>query len=221
MESEAATQKDTIQQAAIFLGVQAITVFVNNVISIIPPLIQAGLLVIVGYSLAIYMKERIVTSKTLYADVAGKTVFFLILYLSIAMALSQINIDTTLVNNILLLIVAGVSFGLAIALGLGLRDVVSSSAKDYTQKFKKGRRPENVVIGLGSSQIRGVSKSYDAVKVGSPVALFGSRNLLEISVNQADAHTHFKANIGQAIKVNLNCAKVEDAPDPRRPRVKL
>ncbi|MFQ6009749.1 MAG: hypothetical protein ACE5J7_01360 [Candidatus Aenigmatarchaeota archaeon] len=129
-----------IQQAAIFLNVQAITIFVNNVISIIPPLIQAGLLVIVGYSLAIYMKERIISSKTLYADVVGKTVFFLILYLSIAMALSQMRIDTTLVNNILLLIVAGASLGVAIALGLGLKDVVAVSAKDYARKFKKGRR---------------------------------------------------------------------------------
>ena len=129
-----------IQQAAIFLGVEAITVFVNNVIAIIPPLIQAGLLVVVGYSLAIYMKERIISSKTLYADVVGKTVFFLIIYLSIAMALSQMSIDTTLVNNILLLIVAGVSLGMAIALGLGLKDVVSSSAKSYAGKFGKKRR---------------------------------------------------------------------------------
>jgi S-adenosylmethionine hydrolase len=80
-------------------------------------------------------------------------------------------------------------------------NLITNIDQEIFEKFKKGRRSENVVIGLGSSQIRGVSESYDAVKVGSPVALFGSRNLLEISVNQADAHTHFKANIGQAIKV--------------------
>jgi S-adenosylmethionine hydrolase len=62
-------------------------------------------------------------------------------------------------------------------------------------------RLKEVVIRLGRSNIQGVSKSYDSVKTGSPVAIFGSRNLLEISLNQGDARTYFKARIGQTVRL--------------------
>jgi len=39
------------------------------------------------------------------------------------------------------------------------------------------------------------------VKGGAPIAIIGSRNLLEIALNQGDARAHFKARIGQAVKV--------------------
>ncbi|MBW2174763.1 MAG: SAM-dependent chlorinase/fluorinase [Deltaproteobacteria bacterium] len=60
---------------------------------------------------------------------------------------------------------------------------------------------KGVVVRLGRFKIRGVSKSYERVKAGSPVAIFGSRKLLEISLNQGDARSHFKARVGQAVKV--------------------
>ncbi|MBN1841835.1 MAG: SAM-dependent chlorinase/fluorinase [Deltaproteobacteria bacterium] len=69
----------------------------------------------------------------------------------------------------------------------------------FTGKRKSG----TVVIGLGSSTIQGVSESYDTVKVGDPLAIFGSRNLLEISVNQADASSYFRARVGLAVNVEV------------------
>jgi S-adenosylmethionine hydrolase len=78
--------------------------------------------------------------------------------------------------------------------------------------FRAGWRLEDVVITLGRSRIRGVSTSYDSVKVGSPVAVFGSRKLLEIAVNQMDARTYFKARVGQAVTVRLPDAKDGASP---------
>jgi S-adenosylmethionine hydrolase len=69
----------------------------------------------------------------------------------------------------------------------------------FTGKKKSG----TVVIGLGSSRIQGVSESYDTVKMGDPLAIFGSRNLLEISVNQADASSYFRARVGLAVTVEI------------------
>lgn len=66
---------------------------------------------------------------------------------------------------------------------------------------------EHMVIMLGRSKIQGISRSYDAVKAGSPVALFGSRKLLEIAVNQMDARTCLKARVGQTIRVKLPSPK--------------
>lgn len=126
-----------IQQAAIFLGVGAITMFVNTIISFLPGLIEAALIVIVGYVLAEYIKDKLINNKTFYGSVAGKLVFFLLLYISIALALPFVGIDPLLVNWILLIIVGSIGIGLAIATGLGLKDVVAQNAKKYMNKRKR------------------------------------------------------------------------------------
>jgi S-adenosylmethionine hydrolase len=79
-------------------------------------------------------------------------------------------------------------------------------------EYTREREPENVVIRLGGLAIRGVSTSYDGAEMGAPVAVFGSRDLLEISVNQADASTYFGASVGQTFKLQASAKK----GDPQR-----
>ena len=82
-------------------------------------------------------------------------------------------------------------------------DLVTNISLATFERFMDDARSKKVMIRLGRSKIQGVSKSYDSVKIGSPVAIFGSRNLLEISLNQGDARTYFKARIGQTVRVKL------------------
>src|SRR3989338_5832867 len=128
-----------IEQATIFLGVAAITVFVQSVISFIPGLVEAGLLIVIGYAIAAYLKDTFVRRHTIYSDIAGKTIFFLTLYVSIALALPFVGINPRLVENILLIIIEAIGLGVALAVGLGLRDVIAESARGYFGSFK-GRR---------------------------------------------------------------------------------
>jgi S-adenosylmethionine hydrolase len=68
------------------------------------------------------------------------------------------------------------------------------------QDFTEKRASQDVVVQLGNaSEINGVTTSYDTVEVGAPTALFGSRALLEIAVNQADASAYFGVSVGQAV----------------------
>ncbi len=129
-----------LKQAAIFLGIAAVGEFVNSIINVIPSLVEAALLIIVGYAIAVYLKDKVISSKSVYSDLMGKLIFFLIIYLSIALALPFVGIDPTLINNILLVAVGSVGLGLAIALGWGLKDVIRDAAKDYAKKFRISRR---------------------------------------------------------------------------------
>ena len=70
----------------------------------------------------------------------GKVIFFLIIYLSIALALPFVGINPTLINNILLVAIGSVGLGIAIALGWGLKDVVREAAQDYAKKFRGKKR---------------------------------------------------------------------------------
>lgn len=80
-------------------------------------------------------------------------------------------------------------------------NLVTNISQATFERFRDNAKSRQVAVRLGRFKINGVSRSYERVKVGSPVAIFGSRNLLEISLNQGDAGVHFKARVGQTVKV--------------------
>ena len=125
-----------IQVAAESLQVATLIAVTNSTINFLFGAVAATILIIVGYSFAVYVKDKVLSSKTLYGDLVGQVIFFLILYVSIALALPFLRIDTTIINWILLAIVGSIGVGLAIALGFGLRDVVADLAKDYVRKAR-------------------------------------------------------------------------------------
>ena len=129
-----------IQQAAFFLGINAIIDFVETIIAFLPGLIEAALIIIVGYVLAEYFKDKIVSKQTVYRSIVGKIIFFLLIYISVALALPFVGIDTMLINWILLIIIGSFGLGIAIATGLGLKDVVAITAKEYMKKAKRTKR---------------------------------------------------------------------------------
>lgn len=126
--------------AAEALNIAVITSLVSSAIGFLIGVVEATIIVIVGYSLALYIKDKVMGTKTVYGDFVGKILFFLILYVSIALALPFVGIDVTLINWILIVIVASLGLGFAIAIGLGMKDVMRDFAKDYAKKFRKRRR---------------------------------------------------------------------------------
>ena len=130
----------SILYASSKLGVPEITMLVGEAIKFLTGAVEAAIIIIVGYSLAMYIKERVMHSKSFYSNVIGNIIFFLVIYVSISIALSLIGIKTDLINWILIVIVASFGIGMAIALGLGLKDVVRDIAKYYTRDLVKGSK---------------------------------------------------------------------------------
>jgi hypothetical protein len=129
-----------ILYAASFLGVPEILQLIRSAISFLTGAVEAAVIIIVGYSLAMYIKEQVMHSKTIYSEIIGNIILFLIVYVSIAMALPFVGIDTQLINWILIVIVASLGVGIAIAVGFGLKDVIRDVAKQYTRKIASKRR---------------------------------------------------------------------------------
>jgi len=125
--------------AAEALNIAVLTNLVTSAIGFLIGVVEATVIIIVGYALALYIKDRVVGTKTVYGDLVGKILFFLILYVSIALALPFVGIDVTLINWILIVIVASLGLGFAIAIGLGMKDVMKDLAKNYARKFKRRR----------------------------------------------------------------------------------
>ena len=118
------------------LGITYLASWVAEINSFIPRIIGASVVLIVAFVLAEYIKSHIKKTNTLWGAVVGKVLFFFVMYVAIALALPILGVSSTLVNNILLVIVGSVGLGVAIALGLGLKDSVSELSKKYVRKMK-------------------------------------------------------------------------------------
>jgi hypothetical protein len=122
-----------IQAAVQTLGITTLVVALDSILTFIPGLVKAIIVVLAGYALAEYVRRQVEASMITYSDIVAKILFFLILYIAIAMALPLVGIDPTLVNNILLIIIGSFGLGIAIAIGLGLKDTIATMAK---KRFK-------------------------------------------------------------------------------------
>jgi len=131
----------TIAEAARISTLVVVQDAVWIVVTFASQVILAAATIIAGYSLALYIKERVITAKTSYSNMTGNIVFGLVLYLSIAIGLKFITVvDTSIIDQLLLVLVGAVGVGIAIALGLGLKDVVAREAEQYIKEGGKGRK---------------------------------------------------------------------------------
>ena len=128
-----------IQIASEALNILTLSTLITQAILFLTGAIEAIVIILIGYGLAFYIKDKVVHSKTFYGDVVGNLIFFLMLYVSVALALPFVKIDPTLVNWILIVIVASLGLGIAIAIGLGLKEIVAETARGYARKFKRRR----------------------------------------------------------------------------------
>lgn len=123
-------------QAGQVLGVEAINRMLEALVNYIPGVIGAIAVFLAGYGIAIYTKDKIVGSETLYADLVGKVIFFFVLYIAFATALELARIPTQLLNNILLIMIASGGLAFAIAAGWGLKSVFQEEAERYIEETR-------------------------------------------------------------------------------------
>lgn len=129
-----------LQAATEKLGVEPVTQLLQELVQWIPNVIGAIAIFLAGYGIAIYTKDYIIGEETIYADLLGKIVFFFVLYISVATALPLAGVQTEILNNILLILIASAGLGLAIgggiAAGLGLKDIVQDEAEDWIDEYR-------------------------------------------------------------------------------------
>ncbi len=118
------------------LGISYLATWIAEITAFIPRVIGASLILVVAFVLAEYIKGHIKKTNTILGAVVGKVLFFFVMYVAIALALPILGVSSTLVDNILLVIIGALGLGVAIALGLGLKDAVSEVSKKYVRKIK-------------------------------------------------------------------------------------
>ncbi|MCD6403234.1 MAG: hypothetical protein J7K98_02815 [Candidatus Aenigmarchaeota archaeon] len=127
----------SVQEGLSQLGLEVLSTFFGNVVSFLGGIIEALVIILVGYALTDYVTKNIRETKKPFSEIIANFVFFIMMYIVFALALPFIGIDTTLINAILVIILASIGIGLAIAIGLGLKDTIARIAKKYEKQLTK------------------------------------------------------------------------------------
>jgi hypothetical protein len=125
--------------AADLIQLDAMSAFLNKVAVWVPNAIIALVVVLFGLVVAGYAAEQIVETKSKSARLVADVAKVIIMIVVALVALEQIGIRVALLQNVVLLIVAGVVTGIAlgvgIAFGLGGRDEAKRIVEQIKKKF--------------------------------------------------------------------------------------
>ena len=98
---------------------------------------KAILVVVIGYAVAEYVRTAILKSDVEYADIMANVLFFLIVYMSVVMALPLVGIDPFLVNAIMIIVIAAAAFAVAAALAPSMRKEFDGFFRNYKKTGNK------------------------------------------------------------------------------------
>jgi len=113
---------------------------INSIISFIPKLIVAVLIIIVGVLLSSFFKGMVKVAASSYdlahRELLAKIVQYLIIFFAVAMALEELGVATHILVNSVLIIIGAIAFGLALAFGLGSKDMAGKIVNKILESEK-------------------------------------------------------------------------------------
>lgn len=119
------------------LNFQALTLLITGLLVVFGRIITGLLVFAVGLYLANLAFNLITSSGTYQAKVLGQTARIAILALVAAMALQQMGIAPNIVNLAFGLLLGAIAVAIAIAFGLGGRDVAADQLREWLETFKR------------------------------------------------------------------------------------
>ena len=125
------------------LGLTVVGTILDRMILFIPNIVIAIFVLIVGIFLSTFLSGTViaacVNAGITQAKIFGKIVSVIIIVLSIGIALEQLNIATTLINAVIIIVFASVGLAFAIAFGLGSKDIAQKLVAEFVELFEKNK----------------------------------------------------------------------------------
>ena len=124
------------------LQIEALTLIVSGIV-VIAGRILAGLVIFaVGLYLANLAFNLITSSGSRQSRILGQTARVAIIALVSAMALQQMGIAPDIINLAFGLLLGAIAVAIALAFGLGARDIAASQVREWLDSFKEDRPPD-------------------------------------------------------------------------------
>jgi small-conductance mechanosensitive channel len=148
-----------IMAAVNILGLQDVSLAMYSVVSYIPKLLVATLVVVIGLLVASFLRGVVATSADrvglTYAEHLANGFYYVLVLVTFHAALTHLGMNLELLENMILIAFGALAVGFALAFGLGGRDVIGGILAGYyvRQRLQTGDR---VTVGNLEGTVREV-----------------------------------------------------------------
>jgi small-conductance mechanosensitive channel len=148
-----------IMAAVNILGLQDVSLAMYSVVSYIPKLLVATLVVVIGLLVASFLRGVVATSADrvglTYAEHLANGFYYVLVLVTFHAALTHLGMNLELLENMILIAFGALAVGFALAFGLGGRDVIGGILAGYyvRQRLQTGDR---VTVGTLEGTVREV-----------------------------------------------------------------
>ena len=122
------------------IGLTVAADLLNKVVLYIPNVIAAIFILILAMFIASVLKNIVHTAATnagiAQANLLSRIVEVIVIVFAIAMALQQLNIRATVIELAITILLASAGLAVAIAFGLGCKDIAARHMSDWIEKLK-------------------------------------------------------------------------------------
>ncbi len=123
------------------LGLTTVSLVLNNILGYIPRVISAVLILALGVLVAgfveSFVKGALVQVDLKVSLLLGKVASYLVVIFSSLAAINELGIAQSFINILFMGVIASVSLGFGLAVGLGAKDLVGRILEDWYKTFKK------------------------------------------------------------------------------------
>lgn len=168
----------TLMPATELLGIKELTQLTESFVVFLPKIIAAIIIVVFGFVVANFLRQTVQGSGSLgltSTNTIGGLVYGLTVAITIVVALGQMGMDTQLLYTVLITIIASMGFAIALAVGLGGREMAHNLVAGFyaRETFMPGQtlgvgeysgvlreiRAQNALIELGNGKIIAIPNS--------------------------------------------------------------
>ncbi|MEM8983315.1 MAG: mechanosensitive ion channel domain-containing protein [Pseudomonadota bacterium] len=176
--------------AADALGLDYVSATINDFVDYLPKVIGALLVLVIGLAAAQFARSLVETAlagiNLGYERVVGGLVYGIIVIVVLSLAINQLEVDTALMNQVIVIVLLGAAAAIALAMGLGTRDVAGNIvagvyARDLYEPGRKIRVGETSgeIVEVGATSL--IVRTPDNTTVTIP-----NRRLLDEQVEIHD-----------------------------------
>lgn len=136
----------TLMPTTELLGIQELTRLTESFVMFLPKIIAASIIVVFGFVVANFLRHTVQGSSQSIGLTSTKTIgnmiYSLTVAITIVVALGQMGMDTQLLYTVLITIIASMSFAIALAIGLGGREMAHNLVAGFyaRESFSPGQK---------------------------------------------------------------------------------
>jgi hypothetical protein len=126
------------------LGLNSVAELMDKLVLYIPNVLAAMIVLVMGALFAVFLRKLVETTAKnaglTHAKEMGVLTHTIIIIFSVIIALEQLRIGITVLSQCITIIIGSIGLALALAFGLGCKDIAARSMESFLQRTKSNKK---------------------------------------------------------------------------------